>query len=83
MLDNITTILASFTSPVHIGTDPKMMLYMFPLLAVIALVYKATKLRVLFLSKFFKESALLFATLSIVMIALAVVLHITVKILTE
>lgn len=68
-------LLATFTSPESIGTNPQSMLWMFPLLAVIALVYKATKMRVLFLRKFLLESLLLFATISAFMIAAIIVLN--------
>ena len=82
MIQNIYNIVAAFTVPEHIGVEPKMMLWMFPLLASIALVYKATKLRVMFLGKFFKEAAILFCTLSLFMILLGIALHIVVRILT-
>lgn len=68
-------LLANFTTPVFVGTDAKSMLWMFPLLAVIALVYKATKMRVLFFKKYLVESLLLFATISGFMIAAIVVLN--------
>ena len=83
MIQNIYNIAATFTAPEQIGVDPKMMLWMFPLLASIAIVYKATKLRVLFLGKFFKEAAILFCTLSLFMVLLGIALHIVVKVLTE
>jgi len=68
-------LLASFTAPMHIGTDPASMLWMFPLLAAIAIIYKATKLRVLFYGRFFWETLTLFATLCGFMIAAIVVLN--------
>ena len=68
-------LLASFTAPIDIGTNPQSMLWMFPLLAAIALVYKATKMRVLFWGRFVRESLVLFATLSGFMIAAVVVLN--------
>lgn len=68
-------LLAAFTSPVHIGTDPASMLWMFPLLAAIAIIYKATKLRVLFWRRFIREVLILFATLSGFMFAAIIVLN--------
>lgn len=68
-------ILASFTSPMTIHTDPWAMLYMFPLLAAIALVYKATKMRVIFWKRFILQSVLLFLTVSGFMIAAIVVIN--------
>ncbi len=82
MIQNIYNIAAAFTVPEQIGVEPATMLWMFPLLASIAIVYKATKLRVMFLGKFVKEAAILFATLSLFMILLGIALHIVVRILT-
>lgn len=82
MIQNIYNIVAAFTVPEYIGVEPRTMLWMFPLLASIAIVYKATKLRVMFLGKFFKEAAILFCTLSLFMILLGIALHIVVRILT-
>jgi hypothetical protein len=68
-------MLASFTAPVHIGTDPASMLWMFPLLAAIAIIYKATKMRVLFVGRFAWETFTLFATLCGFMVAAIIVLN--------
>ena len=68
-------MLAAFTSPIEIGTTPASMLWMFPLLAAIALVYKATKMRVLFTKKYLLQSALLFLSVSGFMIMAIVVLN--------
>lgn len=73
MTDLLT--LAAFTAPLDIGTNPASMLWMFPLLAAIAVIYKATKMRVLFYGRFFRESLILFATLSGFMILAIVVLN--------
>ena len=69
------TLLAAFTAPVHIGTDPASMLWMLPLLAAIAMIYKATKMRVLFWKRFTREVLVLFATLVGFMTAAIVVLN--------
>ena len=76
-------LLASFTAPVEIGTNAAMMLYMFPLIAAIALVYKSTKMRVLFLKKFFVESLLLFLTISGFMVGAIVVLNLITWLITS
>lgn len=68
-------LLASFTAPVHIGTNPASMLWMFPLLAAIAIIYKVTKLRVLFYGRFFWETFTLFSTLCAFMLAAIIVLN--------
>ena len=76
-------MLGSFTSPIEIGTDPQSFLWMFPLLAAISLIYKATKMRVLFWGKFFKEVAKIFITVSVFMALAAVGLHLIVYLLTS
>ena len=72
---NLSMMLASFTAPITIHTDPWSMLYMFPLLAAITLVYKATKMRVIFWKSFFIQSLLLFLTVSGFMIAAIIVIN--------
>lgn len=68
-------LLASFTSPIPMGTDAASMLWMFPLLAAIAIIYKVTKMRVLFWDRFAREVLVLFATLSGFMIVAIIVLN--------
>ncbi|OQY07248.1 MAG: hypothetical protein B6I25_02255 [Planctomycetales bacterium 4572_13] len=68
-------VLAAFTAPIEIGTTPSSMLWMFPLLAAIALVYKATKMRVLFTKKYLLESLLLFLSVSGFLIMAIIVLN--------
>jgi len=72
---NMFLMLASFTAPIHIGTDKLSMLWMFPLLAAIALVYKATKMRVLITKKYLIESLVLFLSVSGFMIAAIITLN--------
>ncbi len=76
-------ILASFTQPLEIGTNPASTLWMFPLLASIAVIYKATKLRAMLWKIFIRESILLFAVLSGFMILAAVVLNLLVWMITS
>ncbi len=83
MTPDVGVVLASFTSPIDIGTEPTSMLWMFPLLLSISIVYKATKTRVLFSRKFAKEVAVLFGTISVFMVFLGVALVFLVKLLTE
>ncbi|MCI0498730.1 MAG: hypothetical protein L0Y36_03480 [Planctomycetales bacterium] len=68
-------LLAALTAPEPIGMDAVSMLWMFPLVAAIAMVYKATKMRVLFLRRFLIESLVLFATVSGFMIMAILVLN--------
>lgn len=82
MLNEFASMLGSFRSPIDIGTTPMSLLWMFPLLASIAVVYKAIKLRVLFWGKFAKEVGILFLTISIFMILTGVALNVVVWVLT-
>ncbi|MCK5565792.1 MAG: hypothetical protein KAJ07_11145 [Planctomycetes bacterium] len=82
MLDNFANMIAAFTAPEHIGTTPYSILWMFPLLASVSIIYKATKLRVIFVKKFVKEVAILFLTLSLFMIGVAVLLYFVVWFVT-
>ncbi len=81
MLHELGHLAATFTAPQNIGTDIKSLLWIFPLLASVAIVYKATKMRVVFLRKFFTEVIILFCTLSVVMILVAAALHVIVRLL--
>ncbi len=83
MTPDMCTVLAGFTSPIDIPTEPTSMLWMFPLLLSISIVYKATKTRVLFARRFAKEVAILFGTISVFMVFLGVALILLVKLLTE
>jgi len=56
-------IIASFMVPQEIGTTPESMLFMLPLVAAIAIVYKATKLPKITAKGFLKESAILFGSI--------------------
>ena len=83
MTPDVGVVLASFTSPIDIPTEPTSMLWMFPLLLSISVVYKATKTRVIFARRFAKEVAVLFGTISVFMVFLGVALIFMVKLLTE
>ncbi len=82
MTHDMINMLAGFTTPLKIGTDPAAMLWMFPLLAAVAIVYKATKVRVIFTLKFIKEVVVLFATMSALMILAGFALYVLVTVLT-
>ena len=82
MLSEMGYIIAAFTAPESIGTTPESMLWMFPLFAAVAIVYKATKMRVIFLGKFFREVVILFLTISAIMIITGLALHAAMRILT-
>ncbi len=76
-----TILLATFTSPENITMTPASMLWMFPLLLSIAIIYKATKVRVIFWAAFLKSVLILFLTLSAFMITAAVLLNLAVWLL--
>jgi hypothetical protein len=76
-------ILASFTQPENIATSPAFMLWMFPLLAAIAVIYKTTKLRALLTKVFLRETLVLFGVLSGFMILAIVVLNLLVWLITR
>ncbi len=75
-------ITAAFTAPESLGTDPKSIMLMFPLLASIAIIYKATKTRIIFPWKFTKDVLGLFVTICVVMIFAAVMLQVMTWLLT-
>ena len=79
---NSLGLLASFMVPMHIGTDPVSMLWMLPLLLGVAFVYKAIKVRVMFMNKYIKEVGVLFASMVIFIIMIGILLHIIVHFLT-
>ncbi len=83
MSSGVFELLASFTTPIEIGTDPASMLWMFPLLAAVALIYKAVKLRVMFMGKYFKEVFILFVSISIFIVIIGVTLHAVVYFMTK
>ncbi|MHC4532851.1 MAG: hypothetical protein ACYS6K_02765 [Planctomycetota bacterium] len=68
-------VMATFTVPEKITTDPQSMLWLLPLVAAIAVVYKATKLPEIKIANFLKESVLLFGSIVIFMLITALVLY--------
>ena len=68
-------VMATFTIPEEITTDPQSMLWLLPLVAAIAIVYKATKLPEIKIGNFIKESVILFGSIVIFMFVTALVLY--------
>ena len=64
-------ILASFTSPVYIDLTPASTLWLFPLIASIAIIYKITKLKKITAAGLIRECIILFGTISVVMVLIA------------
>jgi hypothetical protein len=76
----ITLILASFTSPVYIGSTAGTLLWALPLLAVISIVYKAIKLDEIKPGDFAKQVFLLFGSILVFMVLTAVIIFVIMKI---
>ena len=67
-------LMASFTAPVSIGTNPQALLLLIPLVASISIVYKATKVSQIKAKTFITESVLLFGSIMGFVLATALVL---------
>jgi hypothetical protein len=76
-------LLASFTTPMHIDTDPASMLWLLPLVVSIVVVYKATKVHKIRAYPFVKESAVLFGSILVFIIAAALILYGVAWVVTE
>jgi len=68
-------ILAGFTSPIRLGTGPQSLLWMLPLIAAIAVVYKTTKLPKIKAGNFLKETVTLFVSIVIFIVITALILY--------
>ena len=68
-------VMATFTVPEKITTDPQSLLWLLPLVAAIAIVYKATKLPEIKIVNFVKESVVLFGSIVVFMFVTALVLY--------
>lgn len=76
----MTYILASFTSPVYIGSTAGSLLWALPLIAVISIVYKAIKLDKIKPADFVKQIFLLFGSIVVFMMLTAIVIFAVMKI---
>ena len=76
-------IMASFTAPENIGTTAQSMLWLLPLAATIAVVYKATKVQTITADKFTKEALVLFGSIIVFIIVTALALHALAWLITE
>ena len=75
MILSVMTILGSFTTPMRIGTNPVSMLWLLPLVAAIAIVYKATKVHRMQPWPVAKETAVLFGSIILFIVVAALILH--------
>lgn len=71
----IMFVMATFTEPEMFGPSPQSMLWLLPLVAAIAIIYKATKLPVIKAGKFIKETAILFGSIVVFIVIAALTLH--------
>ena len=76
-------VTASFTAPEEIATNPQSILWLLPITAAIAVVYKATKLRKITAGVFLKEAAALFGSIVVFVIITALVLYALALLTTE
>ena len=76
-------IIASFTAPQTVGITPSSMLWLIPLAAAIAIVYKVTKLETITLETFIKEAGALLGSIVIFMGITALVLYILACVFTS
>ena len=76
-------MLASFTTPIQIDTTAAGMLWLIPLVATIAVVYKATKVHAVRWPAFAKESAILFGSILVFIIGAALVIQVVAWLATE
>lgn len=76
-------LIATFTTPQTIQTNPALMLWMLPLAASMAITYKATKLPTITPANFIKEAAILFASIVIIITIIALALYALTWLITE
>jgi hypothetical protein len=69
-----TFLLAAFTAPEEIGTNPQSLLFFLPVVVAIAVVYKATKLPKISAGSFLVESVVLFFSIVVFMVITALAL---------
>ncbi len=83
MSGQLINIIAGFTAPVEIGTSPLSTLWLLPLTAAVAVVYKATKLPKITALAFLKETSALFASIIVFVVATALVLCVVAWLITS
>jgi len=83
-MTNVTVfIIATFTSPENIGTDPKSMLWLLPITTAVAVIYKATKLQTITWKNFIREVTTLIGSIAVFLIITALVLYVFAWFTTE
>lgn len=79
----IWMLLAGFTTPIQIDTTPASMLWLLPLVAALAVVYKATKVHTIRWKSFLRETAILFGSIIVFIIIAALVVQTVAWLATE
>ena len=79
MIYTLGYILAGFWAPVHISTNATALLLALPLIAAIAVAYKATKINEIKLWSFISQCLVLFGSIVVFMALIAVGLFIVVR----
>ena len=74
MFEFAAFVMADFIAPQEIGTNPKSLLLLLPLVMAIAVVYKATKMPTISVGNFIKESVVLFCSIVVFMVITALAL---------
>ena len=76
-------LIATFTAPEQIGTNPTSMLWLLPLAAAIATVYKAMKLPKITAGNFIREVVVLFGSIIVFLLVTALSLYALAWLITE
>ena len=79
----IGMVVASFSRPIPIDTNPASMLWLLPLVAAIAVVYKATKVSEIEPRAFAKECAVLFGSIMVFIVVAALILYVVAWVVAE
>ena len=74
-LENVL-LIATFTAPERLGTNPRSLLWLLPLAAAIAVVYKATKVSKITVRTFLKQTVTLFGSIVVFIIVTALGLYV-------
>ena len=82
-MSSIFLVIANFTVPERIGVTPYSMLWLLPLVATIAIVYKATKVQKITAKHFIKEVTVLFGSIVVFMAVSAIALCVVAWLITE
>ena len=83
MSEILGLIVATFTAPEQIGTAPQSIIWLLPLVAAIAVVYKVTKVPKITAGNFIKEAVTLFASIVVFIAVTALALHVLAWIISE